>query len=116
VAGPAAPGRIRSRDDDWYWGDSHTETVTRVGAPDVPLPGIDEFGPVGDAVLTFDTDSLNAYAAADARPLWELDLGAPDAMRIAVPGTRAAAENVLAPLSVSDVALMQAAKISMRSS
>lgn len=50
-----------------------------MGAPDVPLPGIDEFGPVGDAVLTFDTDSLNAYAAADARPLWELDLGAPDA-------------------------------------
>ena len=80
LAGIEGPGRIRSRDDDWYWGDSHTETVTRVGAPDVPLPGIDEFGPVGDAVLTFDTDSLNAYAAADARPLWELDLGAPDAI------------------------------------
>ena len=79
LAGIEGPGRIRSRDDDWYWGDSHTETVTRVGAPDVPLPGIDELGPVGDAVLTFDTDSLNAYAAADARPLWELDLGAPDA-------------------------------------
>ena len=80
LAGIEGPGRIRSRDDDWYRGDSHTETVTRVGAPDVPLPGIDEFGPVGDAVLTFDTDSLNAYAAADARPLWELDLGAPDAI------------------------------------
>lgn len=79
LAGIEGPGRIRSRDDDWYWGDSNTETVTRVGAPDVPLPGIDELGPVGDAVLTFDTDSLNAYAAADARPLWELDLGAPDA-------------------------------------
>ena len=80
LAGIEGPGRIRSRDDDWYRGDSHTETVTRVGAPDVPLPGIDELGPVGDAVLTFDTDSLNAYAAADARPLWELDLGAPDAI------------------------------------
>ena len=80
LAGIEGPGRIRSRDDDWYRGDSNTETVTRVGAPDVPLPGIDEFGPVGDAVLTFDTDSLNAYAAADARPLWELDLGAPDAI------------------------------------
>ena len=80
LAGIEGPGRIRSRDDDWYWGDSNTETVTRVDAPDVPLPGIDEFGPVGDAVLTFDTDSLNAYAAADARPLWELDLGAPDAI------------------------------------
>ena len=80
LAGIEGPGRIRSRDDDWYWGDSHTETVTRVGAPDVPLPGIDELGPVGDAVLTFDTDSLNAYAAADARPLWELDLGAEDAI------------------------------------
>ena len=79
LAGIEGPGRIRSRDDDWYRGDSNTETVTRVGAPDVPLPGIDELGPVGDAVLTFDTDSLNAYAAADARPLWELDLGAPDA-------------------------------------
>ena len=79
LAGIEGPGRIRSRDDDWYRGDSNTETVTRVGAPDVPLPGIDEFGPVGDAVLTFDTDSLSAYAAADARPLWELDLGAPDA-------------------------------------
>mgnify|MGYP001695585242 CR=1 FL=1 len=80
LAGIEGPGRIRSRDDDWYRGDSNTETVTRVGAPDVPLPGIDELGPVGDAVLTFDTDSLNAYAAADARPLWELDLGAPDAI------------------------------------
>ena len=80
LAGIEGPGRIRSRDDDWYRGDSNTETVTRVDAPDVPLPGIDEFGPVGDAVLTFDTDSLNAYAAADARPLWELDLGAPDAI------------------------------------
>lgn len=80
LAGIEGPGRIRSRDDDWYRGDSNTETVTRVGASDVPLPGIDEFGPVGDAVLTFDTDSLNAYAAADARPLWELDLGAPDAI------------------------------------
>ena len=80
LAGIEGPGRIRSRDDDWYWGDSHTGTVTRVGAPDVPLPGIDELGPVGDAVLTFDTDSLNAYAAADARPLWGLDLGAPDAI------------------------------------
>ena len=80
LAGIEGPGRIRSRDDDWYWGDSHTETVTRVGAPDVPLPGIDELGPGGDAVLTFDTDSLNAYAAADARPLWELDLGAEDAI------------------------------------
>ena len=79
LAGIEGPGRIRSRDDDWYRGDSNTETVTRVDAPDVPLPGIDELGPVGDAVLTFDTDSLNAYAAADARPLWELDLGAPDA-------------------------------------
>ena len=79
LAGIEGPGRIRSRDDDWYRGDSNTETVTRVSAPDVPLPGIDELGPVGDAVLTFDTDSLNAYAAADARPLWELDLGAPDA-------------------------------------
>lgn len=79
LAGIEGPGHIRSRDDDWYRGDSNTETVTRVGAPDVPLPGIDELGPVGDAVLTFDTDSLNAYAAADARPLWELDLGAPDA-------------------------------------
>lgn len=80
LAGIEGPGRIRSRDDDWYRGDSNTETVTRVDAPDVPLPGIDELGPVGDAVLTFDTDSLNAYAAADARPLWELDLGAPDAI------------------------------------
>ena len=80
LAGIEGPGRIRSRDDDWYRGDSHTGTVTRVGAPDVPLPGIDELGPVGDAVLTFDTDSLNAYAAADARPLWGLDLGAPDAI------------------------------------
>ena len=80
LAGIEGPGRIRSRDDDWYRGDSNTETVTRVGAPDVPLPGIDELGPVGDAVLTFDTDSLNAYAAADARPLWGLDLGAPDAI------------------------------------
>lgn len=80
LAGIEGPGRIRSRDDDWYRGDSNTETVTRVGAPDVPFPGIDELGPVGDAVLTFDTDSLNAYAAADARPLWELDLGAPDAI------------------------------------
>lgn len=80
LAGIEGPGRIRSRDDDWYWGDSHTGTVTRVGASDVPLPGIDELGPVGDAVLTFDTDSLNAYAAADARPLWELDLGAEDAI------------------------------------
>lgn len=80
LAGIEGPGRIRSRDDDWYRGDSNTETVTRVDAPDVPLSGIDEFGPVGDAVLTFDTDSLNAYAAADARPLWELDLGAPDAI------------------------------------
>lgn len=80
LAGIEGPGRIRSRDDDWYRGDSNTETVTRVGAPDVPLPGIDELGPVGDAVLTFDTDSLSAYAAADARPLWELDLGAPDAI------------------------------------
>lgn len=80
LAGIEGPGRIRSRDDDWYRGDSNTETVTRVDAPDVPLPGIDELGPVGDAVLTFDTDSLSAYAAADARPLWELDLGAPDAI------------------------------------
>ena len=80
LAGIEGPGRIRSRDDAWYRGDSNTETVTRVDAPDVPLPGIDELGPVGDAVLTFDTDSLSAYAAADARPLWELDLGAPDAI------------------------------------
>ena len=36
LTGIEGPGRIRSRDDDWYWGDSHTETVTRVSASDIP--------------------------------------------------------------------------------
>ena len=71
-------GRFKVQDGDWFNADAASNTVTRVTSPAAPLPGTDELGLVGDDVIIHGTGSLTAYTAAQARPVWNLDLTSAD--------------------------------------